>query len=89
MGWFQAALDRDAGKSTSTLLGVAAALSSLLEPGLAARGAMLLREDAVGALHCPARGVRVARGGRRGASKLLFTLRSGLIETAGGGLRSG
>lgn len=73
----------------STLLGVAAALSSLLEPGLAASGVTLLCEDASGAPHCPVRGVRVADAGRRGANKLFFALRSGLIETASRGLRSG
>lgn len=73
----------------STLLGVAAALSSLLEPGLAASDVMLLCEDTFGVLHCPASGVRAAHAGRKGANKLFFTLRSGLIETASGGLRSG
>lgn len=73
----------------STLLRVAAALSSLLEPGLAASDVTVLCEDAFGALSCPARGVRVAHAGRRGTNKLFFTLWSGLIETVGGGLRSG
>lgn len=64
-----------------TLLRVAAALSSLLEPGLAARGAVLLCEGALGAPAC------LARAGRRGATNLLFALRSSLVETVSGGLR--
>lgn len=71
-----------------TLLRVAAALSCLLEPGWAGSGITLLCEDAFGALHCPVRGVRVSHAGRRGV-KLFFVLWSGLVETAGRGLRSG